>query len=420
MSIQRASRRPVLVVLALAFGLVLGGVAPASGQTSGSTGTLKNAGVLRLRLGSEDHFRYEPPTGSSSTQSVSAAGNCRLTLGTGGLVSFSSAPGGTFPGFVSDGIGVRGSGEGAGQPCGRVDSGQTLTMELGSQLDGKLIDFAEIDVEGKFDATIKIEGFLGSGSIPFTTETYNTSPSGSDSGPDSGDGDNFRIRFPKTGTTTVDRLVFSLVGSTGAASLEGGADGTQPCDAVDGCVEPSLGQTLETTDSLFHLLQADGVLDCGQQADPQGGNGTPLNELVRLDNATGLPSECVPIPYDLESSVIGTQQFTTLLKDLLGQDAQFEWTVTWQPEFGTYMEDETEFDFDFDGTFTPIQLCLPDGTVGPADGFPDLPVSLEDPPARDPWCVKFTSTTLIVGGPNNGKVVVKETYYGRGDPTGRR
>jgi hypothetical protein len=32
----------------------------------------------------------------------------------------------------------------------------------------------------------------------------------------------------------------------------------------------------------------------------------------------------------------------------------------------------------------------------------------------------MTQTTLIVGGPDNGKVVVKETYYGKGDPTGRR
>ena len=432
MSIARVGRRSVVVALALAFGLLLGGIAPASGQTQGQTGTLGNAGVLRLRLGAQDHLRFEPPTGSATTQSLSVGSQCRLSPPSSSLAIFSATgSGNSYPGFNGDAIGVKGGGEGQGTPCGRIDPGQTLTMDLGSDLDGKLIDFAELDVELKGNATLLVAGYLvdESGATFMGDDEYFSD--GSDSGPDSGDLDNYRIRFPKDGSkTTVNRLVFSI-GSVGGASLEGGSDGTGACDTQDSAAcNPGLGQTTDhdpntqgiqpTTDSLFHLVRADGVLDCGQTADPQGGNGEPLNSLVRLDNATGTPAECIPIPYDLESDVIGTQQFTTLLKDLLGQDAQFEWTVTWAPEVGTYMEDETQFDFDLDGTFSKIQLCLPDGTVGPADGFPDLPVSLEDPPARDPWCVKFTSTTLITGGPNNGKVVVTETYYGKGDPTGRR
>jgi hypothetical protein len=433
MTIARVGRRSVLVALALAFGLLLGGVTPASGQASGSTGTLANAGVLRLRLGAQDHFRYEPPTGAPSTQSISEGSQCRLSLGSSpSLVSFQGGPATPYPGFVGDAIGVR-SGGGTGTPCSRIDPGETLTMDLGSALSGKFVDFAEIDVEGKFGATYKIQGYAVTASSTrlMKSETYETSVGGSDSGPDSGDGDNFRVRFPKTGFTAVNRLEISIVGSVGSASLEGGADGTQPCNVPEcdpALGTPSLGLTLTdddlvadgTTDSLFHLIQADGVLDCGQTAPSQGGGSIPLNSLKRLNNATGLPSECIPIPFDLDSSVNGPQQLTTLLKNLFLQDAQFEWTVTWAPEFGTYMEDETEFDFDGDGEFHPIQLCLPDGTVGPADGFPDLPVSLEEPPARDPWCVKFTSTTLITGGPDNGKVVVMETYFGKGDPTGRR
>lgn len=419
MGFKRASRRLVPVALVLAFGMILGGVTPAVGQTQGQTGTLADAGVLRLQLGAQDRLRYEPPTGSATTQSLSVGSQCRLSPASSSLAIFSAlGSGNAYPGFNSDAIGVKGGGEGQGTPCGRIDAGQTLTLDLGSGLDGKLIDFAEIDVELKGNATLLIVGNLvdESGTTLMADDTYFSD--GSDSGPDSGDLDNYRIRFPKDGSkTTVNQLVFSLVNSVGGASLEGGSDGTGPCDALDGCVEPSLGQTLGTTDSLFHLVRADGILDCGQTADTQGGGTTPLNSLVRLDNATGLPSECIPIPYDLDSSVIGTQQFTTLLKDLLGQDAQFEWTVTWVPEEGSYMEDETEFDFDLDGTFSPIQLCLADGTVGNPDGFPDLPESQEDPGTTDPWCVKYTQTTLDV---DTGLVQVKEIYFGKGDPTGRR
>lgn len=435
MSMHRATRRLAPVVLALAFGLVLGGVTPASGDPIGSTGALANAGVLRLRLGdAQDHFRYEPPTGSPiQTQSISEGSQCRVSLGSPSLVSFPGGPATPYPGFFGDAIGVRGSG-GTGSPCSRIDPGETLTMELGPALSGKFVDFAEIDMEGKFGAIYKIEGYAVTASSTklVTTATYETAPGGSDSGPDSGDGDNFRVRFPKTGFTAFNRLQISIVGSVGSASLEGGDDGTMPCKVPEcdpALGTPSLGLTLTdddlvadgTTDSLFHLIQADGVLACGETAPPQGGGGTPLNSLKRLANATGPPEECIAIPFDLDSSVNPTNQLTVLLKNLGGQNAQFEWTVTWAPEFGTYMEAETEFDFDGDGEFHQIQLCLPDGTVGPADGFPDLPLSLEEPaPARDPWCVKFTSTTLITGGPDNGKVVVMETYFGKGDPTGRR
>ena len=73
MSMKRASKTLVPVVLILAFGLIVGGITPASGQTSGSTSTLADAGVLRLRLGPEDHFRFEPLSGSPTTRSITLA-----------------------------------------------------------------------------------------------------------------------------------------------------------------------------------------------------------------------------------------------------------------------------------------------------------------------------------------------------------
>ena len=446
MSMKLASRTLVPVVLILVFGLIVGGITPASGQTSGSTSTLADAGVLRLRLGPQDHFRFESLSGSATTRSITVANGCRVASQTSpALVSFSTDPTNAFTGLVSDGIGVRGSGEGNGQPCGRIDDSQKLIMNLGPGLDGKLIDFAEIDVELKFAATLSIQGYLvdeeGVASPVGSPSTYDST--GSDSGPDSGDNDNYRVRFPEDGSfTAVNRLVFSIA-TTGAASLEGGADGTEACDATDSAAcDPGLGQTIDddpttevietTSDSLFHLVEADGVLDCDDN-DPesggftQGGDGTPLTTIERFDNADG--STCVPIPYNQDSNT-GTEfcdpegefflQCILLQKDLLGQDAQFLWTVAWEPEEGEYQESETEFDFG--NGFQTLQLCLADTDEDgdPGFGLPELPPTADpgDPPtALDPWCVVSTSTDLQI---DTGLVIVTETFYGRGDPTGRR
>lgn len=395
-----------------------------------STSTLQDGGVLRLHLGAQDNLQLQLPNGAggyagtSKTQSIGTSQGCKLALSGDALVGFTPPTGGSqspYAGFFGDSIGVgQNGGEGSGQPCSRIDGSQVLTMNLGTQLTGKLIDYAEIDVELKQSATVIVTGYLVNGTTATQVgvpEEY--SSSGSDSGPDSADGDNYRIRFPRTGTTTVNRLEFKIKNGVGGASLEGGADGTGACDAADGCTEPSLGQSLGgTTDTLFHLIDADGILACGQTATQGGTGGTPLNSLERLNNTT---PGCVPIPYNLESSItnctLGLNQCVLLQKDLLGQNAQFFWTVTWAPESGQYMETETEFDFGFG--FQKLQLCLADDDD--ADTFPELPPKAADSPAGspdpDPWCVVNTATNLNAA---TGLVTVTEKYFGSGDPGGAR
>lgn len=414
-----------LVALTVAVLATFAPPGAAQGQ-SVSTSTLPDAGVLRLRTGTENHFRLEPTSGSAVTQTWTSPG-CKVqpTQPPGAtLVALSSTPHNrSYPGFFGGSLGVGSSSEGNGQPCGRIDPNQTLTLSLvqsaGSALAGRFIDYAELDIEGKFGATYRITGYVGS--TEMLSQTYATT--GPDSGPDSGDGDNFRIRFPKTGKTVMNKLVISIVGSKGAVSLEGGSDGTTPCDGSDansaGCADFSLGQSLDggegTTDSLFHLVEVDGLLDCGQTV-TQGGNGTPSSSLERLPNASG---SCTAIPYNLDSSVVNcppnSLQCIFLQKDLLGQLARFYWTVTWTPEPGQYQESETEFDFG-EG-FRPLQQCLKDAD---ADGFPELPptASTTDPAdATDPWCVVSTSAALDV---DTGLTTVTEKYFGVADPTGRR
>ncbi len=392
----------------------------ASGE-SASTSTLQEAGVLRLALGAQDNLKFHEPNGAggylpaSAQQSISASG-CRLALSGQPLVSYSALPNNAFPGFFDNAIGVGGPG-GNGQPCGKIDPGQTLTMNLGSGLAGKMIDYAEIDLELKFGGAVTVTGYVvqGTTATPVVDETYTST--GSDSGPDSGDLDNYRVRFPESGTTAVNRLVFS-VGSAGSGSLEGGADGTGPCDAADadGC-DPaqggsSLGQALGTTDTLFHLLEADGVLGCGQTAPTQGGGGTPTNVLERLDNDGG--PACTPIAFNLDSGPgvgegcpLDSPQCILLQKDLLGQNARFFWTVTWVAETAEYPEAPTLFDFG-DG-YHPLEPCGPD-----ADLIPPLIPTL--PENGDPWCIVETHTVEQL----DGKVIVTEKYFGSGDPLGKR
>jgi uncharacterized repeat protein (TIGR01451 family) len=168
----------------------------------------------------------------------------------------------------------------------------------------------------------------------------------------------------------------------------------------------------------------------GQDGITQGGGETPLTTIERFDNADG--SECVPIPFNQDSSagdagqICATGEFATqcilLEKDVLDQEeAQFLWTVVWTPEDAEYAVHPTEFDFGT-GVFRPLQRCLMDGpdVEGPGDPvLPELPPTAApgDGDATDPWCVVNSSSELDVV---TGKMTVTETYYGKGDPTGRR
>jgi hypothetical protein len=415
-----------LLVATTIFGLA--SVTPASSQTSASTSTLKD-GVLRLHLGAgpDDRFIWQSPPGSSTgqiTQGIVPSGLCGLQLQApdpagADLVGLSPSPNNAAVGFVSDGIGVRASGEGTG-PCGRIDGNQKLTLSLSSRIapttgaTKAAADFAELDIEGKFSAIFTIKGSLNGGTP--LAQTYNTM--GGDSGPDSGDGDNYRVRFPKTGRFLFNSLEISV--SSGAVSLEGGADGTQPCDSTlaNECLaDGSLGETLETSDSLIHVVQYDRTLACGE-SETQTSAGEPTNTLERVNNeGSATCNGSTPVPIDLDASVDGSDQLVSLRKDLLGQTAQFFWTVTWTPEDETLPVKVTQFDFG-DGVYRDIQWCLADDADG--DTYPELPLtaSTTDPAsAKDPWCLTSQHSDL---GHGSGKLTVMETYFGLGDPGAKR
>jgi hypothetical protein len=348
--------------------------------------TLPDAGVLRLHLGSSpQQWRFEPAEGSPTTQPVGISSGCKLAPTSGALVSLSPTPSSATIGLTTDGIGVRGKGEGAGVPCGRVNGTQRLTVSLnGSALSGALADFMELDIEAKGNVVVVAELYLA-GDLVGTHEL----PTGdrSDSGPDSGDGDNYRFRVPPAGTTAFDSFVLRAK-DVGEFSLAGGADGTAP---------ESLGAQLGTTDSLIHLKEASGILDCGESSGDVTGGATTANF------TRGFNPGCELIPYLLRVE----NDDVLVQKDLTGQSgANFTMTVTWDaepaPADGGTLNRQTFIDYTPEdaGDETPLRWCESDGGGNPS------------PPAGEFWCLTAQSSTLV----GNGEVVVSETLFGVGDP----
>jgi hypothetical protein len=292
-------------------------------------------------------------------------------------------------GLTTDGIGVRSSGEGGGVPCGRVDGdkGQQLEVSLtGDGLSGAVADFMELDIEAKGNVIVVADLYLRGDPVLPSFEL----PTGdrSDSGPDSTDGDNYRFLAPPPGTTTAfDSFVLRTKDNVGSFSLAGGADGTEP-----GPLGAGLGTS--GSDSLIHLKEATGILDCGDSSGPVTGGETTAT-FNRGQNAN-----CVPIPY-----LLRVENLNVLVqKDLSGQaGANFTMTVTWSPEpapaTGGELSRRTSIDY------TPE---TPD----------DEPVALlwceagPTPPMFHFWCLTGQSSVLQA----DGLVVVTEELFGSGDP----
>jgi hypothetical protein len=351
--------------------------------------TLPEAGVLRLHLGSSpQQWRFDPVEGLSTSQAVGVSSGCKLSPTSGPLVSYAPTTSSTYVGLTTDGIGVRANGEGSGVPCGRVDGDkkQTLTVSLnGTALSGALADYMELDIEAKGDVIVIAELYLNGERVGPSYEL----PTGSrsDSGPDSADGDNYRFRVPPApGTAAFDAFVLRPKNNVGSFSLAGGQDGTAPEGG-------GLGEDLGTSDSLIHLKEATGILDCGDSSGDVTGGDTTAN-FTRGQNA-----DCELIPYLLRVE----NDDVLLQKDLTGQaGANFTMVVTWDaepaPADGGALSRTTNIDYtpeDAAGVH-PIEWCL----AGPT------------PPAGEFWCLTAQSSVLRP----DGLVVVTETLYGADDP----
>ena len=152
-------------------------------------------------------------------------------------------------GLVEDGLGVNLKGNGDGQECGRVDYlggglSETLTLELGDAIAGRMMNGVTFDIEAKFDATMRVE-FLRNGE-PTGDDFTHAFSTGSDSGPDSKFRDKYQYQvFASSTAGLFDGVRISMI--SGSTSLEGGATWEYSENPEDA---PHLRRTV------FHLVDA--------------------------------------------------------------------------------------------------------------------------------------------------------------------
>ncbi len=366
-------------------------------------------GVLILELGAVDQFRYIAPDATETTQAITTAA-CKVST-SGALATLSPIPSTGTVGMFADGIGVQTKGEkgGNGQPCGQANGpSEGLILELAGQLAGYEVDFSELDIEGKFNVTVDF-GLYRDGSF-VANGAQLTTGTNSDSGPDSGDGDNYRHLPDAAPDDHWDEMRIVVAGTTpsGAFSLEGGADGT--------AAEPlGLGASLGTTGSVFKLVERfDGEVDCGGSTITVGDStNTAQATFTRGDDDAVKGGDCQQlILYNLDSTASVDDQTVTFEFETEEAPSWFG-TFTWAPEPASMPVDPTQFD---DGA-TSGDLLWCDGFDGidGSTGNPK-PVLPENPPNSgefDPWCLIEQTTTLL----GSNSIQVTQTIYGESDPS---
>jgi hypothetical protein len=360
----------------------------------------QDAGYIRLQMDSQgSRFRQFNPDHSLNASQTFKATSCKyspVSPPSGFNVVGLSASNPSAVGYLTSGSGKYGLGvntnEGTGK-CTQINApNEKLTLNLqngpGEALEGLYVDYMELDIEAKFNASITIELYRDGSPVgePFV-ESCTTS--GSDCGPDSSDGDNFRIRVPRTGAVLFDEMRLYSSGSSGSAvTLEAGADGTNYYGFNDPAVT-GLGESLGgTKDSVFHLVTlGEGVLTCtnGTNIATEGAAVTLTRRSFPNDptrNPDGSP--CIPINYELTRN--GNE--VEFLKDpTQDPNGSFDIRVdAWDPEDAQNpVPPSTVYPPDPDGEL--IVWC---------DGTAAAPVM----PAGDHfWCLFAQSTQIVAGGP---------------------
>ena len=363
-------------------------------------------GLLLLQLGSGgNQFVWDKPAGADETQALDV-NKCEATLDTTGdvLVTVDSIPGppqGKL-GLFDDGLGVKPKGKNAnGQPCGRADGpDEGVIVALAGALADKQIIRAELDIEGKFNVTVKAELFLGPTKVKVGEDELLTGIN-NDSGPDSGDGDNYRWLIDEGVVFDEIRLTVDPSTPGGAFSLHGGADNTDP--GPSGLHE-----------SVFYLTEVDGVVDCGEDTVTEGdAETTPEAVFTRGSNDVVKGIEDCPtlILYSLDSSSTTTAQTVGFVFD----DSvfpSFYGTVTWALEPAVVPVPATAVS---EGASGVLEWC--DGFELDLMGDPvlDLFTGLPIPvlPTGESWCLVDQTSTLV----SAGIMQVAQTIFGLSDPS---
>jgi hypothetical protein len=420
----------------LALAVVFLGVQTASAE-------LPAGGTVFLDLGTVDQFRWVKPDNSVKTQFVAdmrtitgdTKDSNKLALGLPQLMTLTS-PGKTV-GFNSqkNWIGIRE--QKGGVETGRVVSGQSITLGLGSELSGYNVRHTELWVNAKKNAVIRAVLSSGGQTQTFALRTGLSATPPFRAGP--GDQD----CFPGVSDSSPDsaancKWVFNgqwdsvtFITDAGEWSLASGA-----------------------TSSRFDLIQFSGVLGCptiGNQniAEIQGANGLSSSG-VRLENVFDplLPNEpvpvCVVVPYSYSPTCPAGANpqlgavCTNFIYEFLNQGTHmaFFFQTNWPPEpvptnggFDAIPETVQLF---INGSTTPVVVdaCPEIRPLFDDNGTPDdltddvfLGIDPAHPPADQEPTVPGTQAGCLITDEtiHNGATVEKlQGIYVQGDWTAGR
>lgn len=399
-------------VLSLAALSIVGAMLVSAQLASGSPPPLGSDGGVVVLHESTDSASFKYYTSSTTVNSSTLAAtelfsgkNCNYTPTTPIVVDVKSNVG--QPGYQAKagtgyGLGVN-TGDGS-QKCNQVNGSERLTLDFSTPaLDGRAVDYAELDVEAKFNAVITVQLKNGTEDVGGPLTFTNPGCNASDCGPDSGDGDNYRILVKDPDGKVFNKLELyaSSSDTRGAVSLEAGNDGTAAYGLkADGTDDPSvpngLGAALNTKESLFHLVK---VIDCGETVTANHNGDTTQTVSVTQTSGAG----CTAKPYTLTHNGNSVE----FLYPTGAAASSFTIEVhAYQPEPvppGPVPMTTVDVLFDSNGNLItsvhPIQWCLTN-----ANGNPVLP-------GNEATCLKSQSTVTLA----TNQIQVTEEYYLEGD-----
>ncbi len=288
--------------------------------------------------------------------------------------------------------------EGKGQACGEVNGDlQGLVVSVEG---GFVIGRVEADIESKYNADTKLEALSQSryaAENVLDVKTFNTTQEDSDSSPDSKGSDNDRVVWDLTATTpkavALSPTVLDANGDEDASSsnlesvavgLEGGGDGVP--GAIIG--EPDLATGLDTNATLFEVLNADGLLNCGDEAsesfDTVIGGVTYTGEITvkRLSQV-----DCTVVPYSLDIADVSSEATTLPNGRTLAVVADFLYPVT------------EGFSATLSVKHPPLDPTAYEasGPIGPTDWEPGIELYTDYGygPVEIPWCDGFIDDPAI-------------------------
>lgn len=304
-------------------------------------------------------------------------------------------------GYSKNGIGVSGQKDKSGTRCADVDAeyGQSLELKVGSQGGGQW-SAADLDVEFKGGSSLAWTAWRGPTNVTSSVTIGGLPGDRADNGPDSGDGDNYRVTFTANGTAGYfDRLVLAPT-SGGSFSLEGGGDGTAASSLVT-----------STSASVFQTLGGEGLLAC----DKNDVDGVTENGVTVFLTNCALGSS---VPYLLERTA-NTNNVTFSVPDSATNEYRVE--IKWTPELAQLPVQATSsvaYFTNSSGSLVQQSLGLCAGTsTSPTVPAITVPSGAPAIPLGEGFCIVGQSMEI---GPINGQMVVTERLYGKGDPAFNR